>query len=123
MAVHRIVIAAFIGPAPDGLVVNHKNGVKTDNRVSNLEYVTPEENAWHAWRIGLFDGVRGENHYRAVVTSDMLVDAQRRLSAGERMRAIADEHGVKLSTLRQAVNSPPRWYEQGRNAQREESAK
>lgn len=51
--VHTLVAAAFIGPKPKNLVVNHKNGVKTDNRVENLEYVTRSENSKHAYRIGL----------------------------------------------------------------------
>ena len=48
-AVHRIVAAAFIGPCPPGLQVNHKNGIKSDNRAENLEYVTPSQNTGHAY--------------------------------------------------------------------------
>ena len=40
--VHRLVMNAFIGPSE--LVVNHKNEIKTDNRLSNLEYVTTSQN-------------------------------------------------------------------------------
>lgn len=60
--VHRLVAAAFLGPRPKGMEVNHKDGVKTRNIYSNLEYVTSSENKQHAIRHGLFgmgDGKRG----------------------------------------------------------------
>jgi hypothetical protein len=51
--VHRLVSDAFLGIRPDGLQCNHKDGIKTNNRVENLEYVTPSENMLHSYRIGL----------------------------------------------------------------------
>ena len=49
--VHRLVAAAFIGPCPNGLQINHKDGVKENNYFGNLEYVTNSENAIHAHRV------------------------------------------------------------------------
>lgn len=49
--IHRLVMAAFHGPSP--LEVNHKNGIKDDNRLENLEYVTPKQNGEHAALNGL----------------------------------------------------------------------
>lgn len=46
--IHRLVCEAFIGPRPKGLQINHKNGVKTDSYLANLEYVTPKENTRHS---------------------------------------------------------------------------
>lgn len=53
IGIHVLVAVAYIGARPAGLVVNHKNGNRTDNRAENLEWVTPRENVLHAYRIGL----------------------------------------------------------------------
>lgn len=42
--IHQIVLMAFVGPCPDGLEVRHLNGIKTDNRLENLQYGTKWEN-------------------------------------------------------------------------------
>ncbi len=46
--IHRIVLEAFKGQCPEGYVCNHKDGDKTNNFISNLEWVTPSENVLHA---------------------------------------------------------------------------
>ena len=51
--VHQCVAAAFLGPCPPGHEINHKDGDKTNNRPSNLEYVTAKANIQHAFRRGL----------------------------------------------------------------------
>lgn len=45
---HRLVWSAFNGQIPNGLVINHLNGDKGDNRLENLECVTEEKNNHHS---------------------------------------------------------------------------
>jgi hypothetical protein len=51
--IHRLVLEAFVGPCPDDLQANHKDGDKQNNDLTNLEWTTQSENMKHAHKMGL----------------------------------------------------------------------
>ncbi|CAK0850600.1 unnamed protein product [Prorocentrum cordatum] len=53
--VHRLVAEAFLGPPPTPWhsQINHKDGVKSNNHVANLEYATPSQNVLHSYSTNL----------------------------------------------------------------------
>ena len=78
---HKLVAEAFI-PNPEGKSqVNHIDGDKLNNKVSNLEWVTPSENCRHAFRIGL-ECNKGDRHPQAKLNSEQVVNIRRLRGAG-----------------------------------------
>lgn len=69
--VHTLMLKTFIGPRL-GRTANHKDGVKSNNRLENLEWVTQGENNAHAYRLGL----RSHNIMPAVRASAALRNAK-----------------------------------------------
>jgi len=84
--IHRIVLAAFVGPCPDGKETNHKDGVKDNNWLGNLEYMTPKENTRHAIDVlGIKIGSGsycGEQHPYTRLTNQQVLDIRAKYAAG-----------------------------------------
>lgn len=71
--VHRIVYETFKGKIPKKKQINHKDGIKLNNHISNLELCTPLENTRHAWENGLCKKRFGEEvKYSKLKNRDIL---------------------------------------------------
>lgn len=95
--VHRLVAEAFLGSCPDGIQVNHINLIKTDNRLCNLEYVTPEENVHHAIKNGLHPV--GSRHVHAKLTESQVIEIRSALIRGVYQEELAKRFGVSPSLV------------------------
>lgn len=93
--VHRIVATAFL-INKDKPEVNHINGIKTDNSVKNLEWVTTKENAQHAFKTGLRSGkvVRGTLNGQSKLTEKQVIEIIRKNQNGESYRSLSREYKV-----------------------------
>ena len=92
--VHRLVARAFIEGFEPGRHVNHKNGIKTDNRVENLEWCSARENVLHAWRMGLNTPNRGEQSGRSTLKDQDVRIISFLLSRGVQAAILAEAFGV-----------------------------
>lgn len=100
--VHRLVAKAFISNPENKPQVNHRNGVKTDNRVCNLEWVTNSENQKHGNALGIIKHPVGEAAKNAKLTEQAVRNIKERYKRNSRTDgafAIAKEYGVSGQTI------------------------
>jgi DNA-binding CsgD family transcriptional regulator len=93
--VHKMVAETFLGKSDK--IVNHKDGVKTNNSVSNLEYVTHSENTRHAYEIGLMK--KGENKSWAKLSEKDVCDIKKMFVENISSTEIANKYKVSVGTI------------------------
>lgn len=101
MYVHRLVIMAFVGEIPLGYEVNHKDGNKANNHLSNLEMVTPSENRIHSTHVlGNKPPVfRGENHGNSKLTQKDVDEIRLLRGTGMFYKDIAAKFNVSITNI------------------------
>lgn len=94
--VHRMVAELFI-PNPEGKrCVNHKNSIRTDNRVCNLEWATHSENTKHMVSQGRqsINGKRGEENHLTFLSDETIHNICKDLCDGLRNVDVANKYGI-----------------------------
>ena len=95
--VHSLVLTAFVGPRPFKYDACHNNGIRSDNRLSNLRWDTRKGN--HSDREAHGTSPRGEKSPMHKLTEVQVTQIRIRVAAGGTQRAIAREFEVCQSTI------------------------
>lgn len=90
--VHQLVMLAFVGPPPEGHIINHKDCVKSNNCLYNLEYVTPKDNIRHAVLNGRYPSKKGSKNPNAKLS-------EKQLKVIKRVYSSKDVSKLELSIL------------------------
>lgn len=110
---HRMVADAFLGPIPEGMQVNHKDGDKANSYLGNLEIVTQGENMAHSYRVL---GRSPNRNYGNRNSRDGLAFVQvqeiraRYAAGGESYRTLAKAYSTTSTTIARIVTCSSRLY-------------
>jgi hypothetical protein len=104
-SVHKLVATAFIERQPHDQVVNHKDGVKVNNTVYNLEWCTYGHNQSHAIRTGLIRIHRGESHYASKLTDKQRQEIKQLRSTGMKQKDIGFIYGIGQQAVSKIVSN------------------
>lgn len=98
-AAHRLVWQYWNGDIPEDKQINHKNGIKSDNRLENLEVVTCRENILHAFRVLGTRSCKGTHHSGHKLTDADIVKIRQLRSEGMFLRNIASLYNVCVPSI------------------------
>jgi predicted RNA binding protein YcfA (HicA-like mRNA interferase family) len=101
--VHKLVASVFMIKPDNCTQINHVNGIKIDNRLENLQWVTQSENQLHAYRLGLQPSRSGEGNGRSIITDRTVTILKELYNSGKSTKEVSEIINVNLSIVRSII--------------------
>lgn len=99
-SIHRLVAELYIPNPENKPEVNHINGVKTDNRVDNLEWVSSTENMKHAYKLGLKKVLNGDSNGNSKLNEKQIAEIRQKYTPRKYSTyKLAKEYNVSQSVV------------------------
>jgi hypothetical protein len=95
--VHVLMLEVFKGPRPEGYHGCHNDGDKTNNKLLNLRWDTPKNNAKDKIKHGTQN--KGEKQHSSVFTEREVLNIRQRIRNGEHCYSLSKEMGVNNTTI------------------------
>jgi hypothetical protein len=104
-SVHRIILDTFEDNPDNKPEVNHKDGIKYNNKLSNLEWATSQENMIHAYKTGLANVGQGETSHNHKLTEKQVLEIRSKyIPYKYTARMLAKEYGIGWKYIDEIVN-------------------
>lgn len=110
--VHRLIAECFVDNPKGYPDVNHRNGIKHDNRAANLEWVTKKMNMQHAVKNGLAVSLKGDRNGKSKLKNDEVKLIFKMRSDGLLIKDIAAKFGLHPSHIGRILKGDRRCYQQ-----------
>lgn len=108
MRAHRLVYECHFGLIPKGMVINHLDGNKHNNRLNNLELTTTKGNTMHAFKTGLREGKTGARNSMSKLTEEQFLEVVDMLAKGLSNKVIGTKYNLHPNYV-SLIRSKKRW--------------
>lgn len=96
--VHRLMALTFLPQIEGKTIVNHKDGDKTNNKITNLEWMTHRENSLHS--VKTLKKEVGENHSRCRLPNEVVLGIINNQICEDKFLEISQRYGVGVQHLK-----------------------